>query len=82
MSNQLLEQILDKLDQLNQRLDRVENNMATKEDVADLPLIKRAVLDTSDSVKRLEEIQDNQQRIIELLSARSIQQEAELKRIK
>ncbi|MED0678718.1 hypothetical protein P4T20_05305 [Aneurinibacillus thermoaerophilus] len=82
MSNQLLEQILDKLDQLNQRLDRVENNMATKEDVADLPLIKRAVLDTSDSVKRLEEIQDSQQRIIELLSARSIQQEAELKRIK
>ncbi|KYD23906.1 hypothetical protein B4113_3271 [Geobacillus sp. B4113_201601] len=56
--------------------------MATKEDVADLSLIKRAVLDTSDSIKRLEEIQESQQHIIDLLSVRSIQQEAELKRIK
>ncbi|KJE26166.1 hypothetical protein LG52_2989 [Geobacillus kaustophilus] len=78
-----LNQRLDReIHQLNERLDQVENNMATKEDVADLPLIKRAVLDASDSIKRLEEIQENQQRIIDLLSARSIQHEAELKRIK
>lgn len=44
--------------------------------------IKQAVFETNDSVKRLESIQESQNRIIELLSARSIQQEAELKRIK
>lgn len=93
MSEQLFKQILGQLQQLNEKVDRelhllherferIENNMATKKDVADLPLIKRAVLDTSDSIKRLEEIQENQQHIIDLLSARSIRQEAELKRIK
>jgi hypothetical protein len=79
---QLNEKVDRELHLLHDRFERVENNMATKEDVADLPLIKRAVLDTSDSIKRLEEIQENQQHIIDLLSARSIRQEAELKRIK
>ncbi|MGZ0084903.1 hypothetical protein ACWNXI_04805 [Caldibacillus thermoamylovorans] len=51
---QLNEKVGRELHQLHERLERVENNMATKEDVADLSLIKRAVLDTSDSIKRLE----------------------------
>ncbi|AMA74330.1 MULTISPECIES: hypothetical protein [Aneurinibacillus] len=76
MSEKLLEQILNELKDVKAELKDI------KESVSDIPLIKRAFLDTSDSVKRLEEIQDSQQRIIELLSARSIQQEAELKRIK
>lgn len=44
--------------------------------------IKQAVMETNESVKRLEAIQESQHRIIDLLSARSIQHEAELKRIK
>lgn len=48
----------------------------------DQVLIKRAVLETNDRLKNVETILENQHRIIELLSARSIQQEAELKRIK
>ncbi|MCD9022507.1 hypothetical protein [Cohnella silvisoli] len=55
------------------RLDWIENEQA---------LIKRTVLETNDSVKRLEAIQESQHRIIELLSVRSIEQEAQLKRIK
>lgn len=80
MSDQILKQILDKLNQMDERLDRVERNMATKEDVADLPLIKRAVLETADVVKEIQLIQDRQQSVIELLSSRSIEHEAELKR--
>lgn len=44
--------------------------------------IKLAVIETNEAVKRLESIQKSQHNIIELLSARSIQHEAELKRIK
>ena len=80
MSDQILKQILDKLNQMDERLDRVERTMATKEDVADLPLIKRAVLETADVVKEIQLIQNRQQSVIELLSSRSIEHEAELKR--
>ncbi|MFD1178077.1 hypothetical protein ACFQ3W_17445 [Paenibacillus puldeungensis] len=48
----------------------------------DQHLIKRAVLETNDRLINVESILENQHRIIELLSTRSIQQEAELKRIK
>lgn len=48
----------------------------------DQHLIKRAVLDTNERVMKMESVLENQHRIIELLSTRSIQQEAELKRIK
>ncbi|MFB5269865.1 hypothetical protein ACE41H_24220 [Paenibacillus enshidis] len=44
--------------------------------------MKRAVLDTNERVMEIEGFLENQHRIIELLSARSIQQEADLKRIK
>ena len=50
----------------SQRLDRMEQEQQ---------LIKQAVLEKNDHVKRLEGIQESQHRIIELLSARSIQQE-------
>ncbi|MNJ05789.1 hypothetical protein D3C73_1673540 [compost metagenome] len=45
-------------------------------------LIKRAVLETNERLINVESILENQHRIIELLSARSIEQEAQLKRIK
>lgn len=51
-------------------------NVATKDDVAELPFIKRAVQDTADGLKQYRNDTN------ELLSRRSIDQEAELKRIK
>ncbi|MGZ7443744.1 hypothetical protein [Paenibacillus sp. TH7-28] len=61
------------LKSMDQRLSRIEE---------DQHLIKRSVLDTNERVIRMEKVLENQHRIIELLSTRSIQQEAELKRIK
>ena len=57
----------------NERLTRLETEQQQ---------IKLAAIETNEAVKRLESIQESQQHIIELLSARSIQHEAELKRIK
>jgi uncharacterized protein (UPF0335 family) len=53
-----------------ERLDRIELEQAQ---------IKQAVLETNETVKRMELIQEQQHTIIELLSARSIEQEAKLK---
>jgi septal ring factor EnvC (AmiA/AmiB activator) len=74
-----LEGVEKRLDRVEVRLDRVETRLEALE--TDSQQIKRAVMETNESVKRLEAIQDSQQRIIELLSARSIEQEAQLKRI-
>jgi hypothetical protein len=76
----LLKQLLDEMKALRSDVDQIKNTMATKEDVADLPLIKRAVLETADVVKEIHLIQNRQQSVIELLSSRSIEHEAELKR--
>ena len=76
-----LDLILNELKTLNERITNIESNMATKENVAELPYIKRAVGDTSDTVKRIETIQEKHERTLDLLSRRSIDQEAELKRI-
>ncbi|QUL57705.1 hypothetical protein KDC22_15200 [Paenibacillus tritici] len=67
-----LSPIREELASVNERLDRLETEQT---------LIKQAVLDTNERVKRIEEIQESQHEIIELLSARSIEQEAKLKRI-
>ncbi|MCY9665119.1 hypothetical protein M5X11_09125 [Paenibacillus alginolyticus] len=53
-----------------ERLDRLELEQVQ---------IKQAVLETNETVKRMELIQEQQHTIIELLSARSIEQEAKLK---
>ncbi|MFD0711222.1 hypothetical protein [Paenibacillus sp. GCM10027626] len=57
----------------NQRLQVVESEQK---------LIKQAVMETNQAVQRLESIQEQQHRIIEMLSVRSIEQEAELRQIK
>lgn len=62
-----------KVPAVNERLDRIESEQRA---------IKQAVLETNKGVKRLETIQESQHRIVELLSVRSIEQEAQLKRIK
>jgi archaellum component FlaC len=61
-----------RLDGLDTRLDRIE---------IDQIQIKQAVLETNATVKRIELIQEQQHSIIELLSARSIEHEAKIKRI-
>jgi archaellum component FlaC len=61
-----------RLDGIDNRLDRLESEQNQ---------IKQAVLETNETVKRMEVIQEQQHRIIELLSARSIEQEAKIKRI-
>lgn len=77
MDNDLLQLlrtvIREELAPVNERLDRIETEQT---------LIKQAVLDTNERVKKIEEVQESQHKIIELLSVRSIDQEAQLKRIK
>ncbi|MBA9087837.1 archaellum component FlaC [Fontibacillus solani] len=68
------------LGRVDEHLGRVEERLSRIEE--DQHLIKRAVLDTNERVMKMESVLENQHRIIELLSTRSIQQEAELKRIK
>ncbi|WP_246320419.1 hypothetical protein [Paenibacillus qinlingensis] len=67
-----LSPVFEQLSGMNTRLDRLELEQSQ---------IKQAVLETNEIVKRLENVQEQQHRIIELLSARSIEQEAKLKKI-
>lgn len=78
--NQQFEKMNSRLDSVGQHLSRVDERLSRIEE--DQHLIKRAVLDTNERVMKMESVLENQHRIIELLSTRSIQQEAELKRIK
>lgn len=74
-----MEEVLSELKKINQRLESVENRLEIIE--IEQQQIKQAVLETNEKVNKLEAIQESQHRIIELLSVRSIQQEAELKRL-
>ncbi|TXK80961.1 hypothetical protein [Paenibacillus sp. N3.4] len=77
MDNEFKEELLfllkTELSPIIERLDRIENEQIQ---------IKQAVLETNETVKRMEVIQEQQHSIIQLLSARSIAQEAKLKNIK
>ncbi|WP_150268261.1 hypothetical protein [Paenibacillus tepidiphilus] len=78
---QLLRSVIrEELTPVNERLDRLESDQQIIKQ--DQELIKRAVLETNERVIKIESLLENQHRIIELLSARSIEQEAQLKRIK
>lgn len=89
-----LDSIENRLDNIENRLDNIENRLDNieaeqKAIKAEQLLLKQAILETNADVKelkikmdKLEEIQMKQQQIIDLLSARSIQHEAELKQIK
>jgi hypothetical protein len=99
VSEQLLQQILAELQSTNQRLVSLESDistikatmatMATKEDIALLPLIQQAVIETnrnvlesSATIERIEEGQVRHDRILESLSMRSLEQETELRELK
>src|SRR5690625_2313211 len=53
-----------------------------KKHTEDIPSMKVAILDTNDRVKRIEATVEKHDLTLDLLSRRSIDQEAELKRIK
>lgn len=53
-----------------------------KELKTDNKIIKQAVLETNETVKRIEGRQEHQQRIIEQLAYKSVEHDAEIKRIK
>lgn len=81
-----MEEVLSELKKINLRLESVENRLVSLENRLEIieieqQQIKQAVLETNEKVNKLEAIQESQHRIIELLSVRSIQQEAELKRL-
>jgi chromosome segregation ATPase len=88
------EEVDRKFDHVDKRFEAVEDKLdaianqvaANTEDIQELKerqkQIERAVLETNESVKQLKTIQDSQHRIIELLSARSLEQESELKELK
>jgi len=83
----LLREFMNKIDA---RFDDLESKMATKEDVANIPLIKQAVLETRETVAKLEKpiddlmikneeiarVQANHQKTLDLLSIKSVELEA------
>ncbi len=84
--NQRLDSIENRLESVENRLGSVENRLESVENRLEIvefeqQQVKQAVLETNEKVNRLVIIQESQHRIIELLSARSIQHEAELKRM-
>lgn len=67
---------------LETRVTNIETNMATKDDVADLPAIKLAVLEASEKINEIVSGQERQDKILEALSLRSLEQESELRALK
>ncbi|KRF33984.1 hypothetical protein [Paenibacillus sp. Soil787] len=74
-----LSPVFERLDRIDGRLDGIDNRLDRLE--LEQAQIKQAVLETNETVKRIEVIQEQQHRIIELLSARSIEHEAKIKQI-
>ncbi|MBP1991004.1 hypothetical protein [Paenibacillus eucommiae] len=96
MSEQLLLQILHEVQSHNERFDRIESDLAglktevvaiksdmadLKSQVAEIPFIKQAIMDTNATVNRIEEKQEFSNQTLELLSVRSIDQEARIKKL-
>ncbi len=89
MCENLLNQILDKLNtviheqqEMKQEVVNIKETMATKEDIKELPTMKSVIYDIGDTVDRIEAAQEKHERTLDLLARRSIDQEAEIKRIK
>ncbi|MFB5268869.1 hypothetical protein ACE41H_19080 [Paenibacillus enshidis] len=70
---ELLQSVIrEELQPVHERLNKIETDQQE---------MKRAVLDTNERVMEIGDFLENQHRTIEILSARSIQQEAELKSV-
>lgn len=74
--------IENKISVIDKKVNFIENNMVTKEDIAEMSEMKTAIFETAEIVKHIEKTQEKHERTLDLLSRRSIDQEAELKRIK
>jgi hypothetical protein len=85
MNEQILRQILSEVkdirtDQLEMKVEIKEIKADQLEMKVDIQQIKQAVMETNEVVRRIVSNQEQQQRISELLSFRSIEHEAMLKR--
>ena len=69
---QMLQRILDKLENIEVEFAEVKANMATKQDLA---LVQQAVIETNESVKKLESKIDTHEQLLTLLSHRSLEHE-------
>lgn len=76
VSEKILQQILDEIKDMKSDIAEI------KKQTEDIPTIKVAALETKEIVERIEPTQENHEQTLALLSRRSIDQEAELKRIK
>ncbi|MDE8563425.1 hypothetical protein PNH38_05930 [Anoxybacillus rupiensis] len=87
MVEALLNQILEKLVELQSEIDQMKTKLATKEDLAavatkgDLISIQQAILETNRIVKNIELNQERHERILDVLSKRSIEYEARYQRL-
>lgn len=87
MVEALLNQILEKLVELQSEIDQMKTKLATKEDLAavatkgDLVSIQQAILETNRIVKNIELNQERHERILDVLSKRSIEHEARYQRL-
>lgn len=83
MSNDILNKILEQLNSISKEQQEMKRDIANmKENTVDIPAMKVAILETNETVTRIESTQEKHERTLDLLSRRSIDQEAELKRIK
>jgi len=76
---QMLQRILDKLENMEAELAEVKANMATKQDLA---LVQQAVIETNEIVKKIESKIDNHEKLLTLLSHRSLEHEAAISSIR
>ncbi|MED0657383.1 hypothetical protein [Anoxybacillus ayderensis] len=84
MLEAVLQQVLTKLNELQAEINNMKQTMATKQDLEnmatkqDLKMIQQAVLETNEIVKNIEANQKRQERILDVLSKRSIEHEAQI----
>lgn len=93
MLEAVLQQVLTKLNELQAEMNNMKQTMATKQDLEnmatkedlkamatkqDLKMIQQAVLETNEIVKNIEANQKRQECILDVLSKRSIEHEAQI----
>lgn len=67
---------------MKQDISSIKETTATKEDVAEIPAIKMAVMETSEEVKKIKSTQERHERTFDLLSRPSIDQEAAINELR
>lgn len=70
----------DRFDKIDQRFDKIEQRLDKIE--SDLTSTKEMVANTAENVSALKNSQDRQDRILDALSSRSLEQETQIKELK